>query len=154
MKQNNSLWNELLVGETRQGFVFNNAQEFHALRPIDSTFPQITKKKSFERMLRSTFRTDDLKIFNARPEIRIPAVILLDIMDGTPVSRKETNFISEVLSDVNSIQTLDTSFRKLQADSRIGDYNLIKYPHVNTNIIVSFFRNEIKGSKSVSSEVV
>ena len=105
-------------------------------------------------MLRSTFRTDDLKIFNARPEIRIPAVILLDIMDGTPVSRKETNFISEVLSDVNSIQTLDTSFRKLQADSRIGDYNLIKYPHVNTNIIVSFFRNEIKGSKSVSSEVV
>ncbi|PIQ42139.1 hypothetical protein COW06_00760 [Candidatus Gracilibacteria bacterium CG12_big_fil_rev_8_21_14_0_65_38_15] len=177
MKQNSFLWNELLVGETKQGFVFNNAQEFHALRPIDSTFPQITKKngpqsyslrkvkvgsymqelakkRSFERMLRSTFRTDELRDFNARPEVRIPAAILLDIMDGTPISHKETSFISEVLSNANSIQTLDTSFRKLQIDSRIGDYNLIKYPHVNTDIIVSFFQNKLKGSDIVSSEIV
>lgn len=95
-------------------------------------------------MLRGVFKTPELKQFNSRPEIRIPAAIFSDIMDGTPILWEERVLVSEVLSNKTFARVFTEAFEKLQSDPRIGTFNIIRYPHVNGKTILSFFENKMQ----------
>ena len=166
-KQNLRMWNELPIRGVGRQFFLTNARDFHSILPENETFPHLIKKngpctysveklpisdymaglagkKSFEQMLRKIFKASDLKKFNTRPDLRIPAAILLDIMDNTPITSGEMEFASEVLTDTLFVQTFVEAFGKLQSDSRIGEFNMVKYPHANADTILGFFQKKLR----------
>lgn len=167
MEQNSHMWHELPIGEITKKFSFTNIRDFHAILPLNDAFPHIIRKhgpctysvkkvsldshiamlageKSFERTLRNIFKTAELKKFNTRPDVRIPAAILLDLMDGTTLASGEIEFVSEILANATFIQTFGMALGKLQSDSRIGDFNIVKYPHLNTDAILHFFQKKLE----------
>ncbi|EKD44476.1 MAG: hypothetical protein ACD_71C00124G0003 [uncultured bacterium (gcode 4)] len=166
-KQNLSIWNKMSLWDTPEKISLSSTKDFFALVPIDETFPHIvqkhgpctysveklsigdymtklSQKKSFDHMLRGVFKTPELKQFNSRPEIRIPAAIFSDIMDGTPILWEERVLVSEVLSNKTFARVFTEAFEKLQSDPRIGTFNIIRYPHVNGKTILSFFENKMQ----------
>lgn len=110
---------------------------------VNKYMAELAGKKSFEHMLRGIFKTTKLKSFNSRLDVRIPAAILLDIMDGSPLASEEMDFISEVLANVTFIQAFGKALGDLQSDSRIGDFNIVKHPHINTNTFFRFFQKKL-----------
>ena len=174
-KQNLSIWNKMSVDDTPEKISLSNTKDFSALIPIGETFPHIvqkhgpstysveklsisdymaklSQKKSFDHMLRSIFKTPELKEFNSRPEIRIPAAILSDIMDGTAISWEERTLASEVLSNGTFARIFMGAFEKLQSDPRIGTFNMIRYPHLNGKTILSFFENKLQQIPAIESD--
>jgi len=116
----------------------------------DDHMAELAGKKAFEQTLRRVFKTAKLKGFNDRPNVRLPAAIILDLMDKTRhhlVSSEERVFIfDEVLINEDFVSLLAQAFQKLQADTRLGAFSIAKYPHMSTDNILYYLT---EGNKSL-----
>jgi hypothetical protein len=101
----------------------------------DEYVTRMIEKKAFQNLLFRLFRKAPLKAFNDAPDVRIPAAVLIDLLQGDKISDAEAKLVSDVLAHTDFAPMLDAELARLKANKNIREFNILKSPCVKAGMV-------------------